>query len=196
MTDLLGIIGSVSNPSKTLAAVDVALEAAAHAYGVKTERLHLAEYDLATADGRTLDQYTGDTARALELITGSKAFLIGTPVYRASYSGALKNLLDMVPRGMWQADVAPLANRAVGLVATGASPHHYLAIDQELRPVLAFFGAHVVGGGVYADSSHFERGRLIDEDIRERLEVLGRATVELSRAIEQSRYLSALGPQI
>jgi len=36
--------------------------------------------------------------------------------------------------------VAPFENAAVGLVATGATDHHFLAVDQELRPAFAFFG--------------------------------------------------------
>jgi len=107
--------------------------------------LHLADYDLATADGRGIDNYEGDTAEALELVVEADAYVVGTPVYRGSYSGALKNL-DMVPRGQWQGDVAPFENAAVGLVATGATDHHFLAVDQELRPVFAFFGARTRSG--------------------------------------------------
>lgn len=194
-TQLLGIVGSVSEGSRTRAAVETALEAAADADDVTTEILHLAEYDLDTADGRQLDDYTGDTADALELIVESDAYVVGSPVYRASYSGALKNLFDMVPRGMWQADVAPFEDSAVGLVATGATPHHYLAIDEQLRPVMAFFGAHTVGGGVYAHDDQFEDSRVVDDDVAARLERLGRATVELSQSIDRSEHLSELGPQ-
>lgn len=192
---VLGIVGSVSTDSRTRTAVETALEAVADTDGVTTELLHLAEYDIDTADGRQLDEYTGDTAAALDLVVESDAYVIGSPVYRASYSGALKNLFDMIPRGMWQADVAPLANSAVGLVATGASPHHYLSIDEQLRPVMAFFGAHSVGGGVYAHSDQIDEGRVVDDDVHERLEQLGTATVELSRAIDRSEQLSELGPQ-
>jgi FMN reductase len=195
MADLVGIVGSVSNPSNTRAAVEIALQAAADEFGLSTEILHLAEYDLEIADGRKLDQYTGDTAKALDLIIDSEAFIIGTPVYRGSYSGALKNLFDLIPRGMWQADVAPLENRAVALIATGATAHHYLSVAQELGPVLDFFGAHRVGSGVYAESSHFEDHRITDGKVTERLQTLGKATVELSRAISAGSYLSALGPQ-
>lgn len=195
MSDLLGIVGSVSNPSNTRAAVEAALKAASDAFGVQTEILHLAEYDLDTADGRKLKDYTGDTARALELIINSNAYIIGTPVYRGSYSGALKNLLDLIPRGKWQADVAPLEAKAVGLIATGATDHHYLSVSQELGPILAFFGAYGVGSGVYAHSSHFKDHQVSDEGILNRLQLLGKATVELSRAIDSSESLSELGPQ-
>jgi FMN reductase len=200
MSDLLGIVGSVSSTSKTRTAVEVALDAAA-ADGVDTETIHLGEYDIDTADGRMLDEYDGDTAAVLEAITGSDAYLVGTPVYRASYSGVLKNLLDMIPRGQWQAEVAPLEDSAVGLVATGATPHHYLTVDTELRPVMAFFGAQI-SGGAYLHDEHFEEGeagdgyRISDPEMRERLETLGVATVELARATEESEALGSLGPQI
>ncbi len=196
MSDLLGIVGSRSSPSRTRTAVEVALDAAEAAHGVATDVLHLAEHDLAPADGRSLAEYTGDTADVLHRIVDSSAYVIGTPVYRASYSGVLKNLLDMVPRGMWQADVAPFANSAVGLVATGASPHHYLVVEKELLPVLSFFGAHVVGSGTYAHSDHYgDDHALMDSAVRERLHTLGAATVDLHRAIGDSAALSALGPQ-
>lgn len=194
--NVLGISGSVSADSRTRTAVETALSGARETTDVETRVLHLGEYELAVADGRSLADYTGDTADALDLVTRSDAYIIGTPVYRAGYSGALKNLFDMIPRGQWQADVAPLANAAVGLVATGANDHHYLSIDEELRPVLAFFGAHTVGGSVYAQSGHFEEGSIADEAVRDRLRSVGQATVALSRAIEASPSLSSLGPQV
>lgn len=193
---VLGIVGSLSADSRTRAAVETALEAAAREEAVTTDVLHLADYDLDTADGRQLEEYTRDTGDALDLVVESDAYVIGSPVYRASYSGALKNLFDLIPRGQWQADVAPLENSAVGLVATGASPHHYLAVDEQLRPVMAFFGAHSVGGGVYAHAEHFADAEVVDDEIRERLETLGGSVVDLGRAIDRSEHLSELGPQI
>jgi len=192
---LLGIVGSVSADSRTRTAVELVLEAADED-GVETELLHLADYDLATADGRGIDNYEGDTADALALIVKADAYVVGTPVYRGSYSGVLKNLLDMVPRGQWQGDVAPFENAAVGLLATGATDHHFLAVDQELRPAFAFFGAHTVGGAAYATDDDFEDGDLVEETIRERLATLGEATVELAAAIDESDALGDLGPAI
>jgi len=192
---LLGIVGSVSADSRTRTAVELVLEAADED-GVETELLHLADYDLATADGRGIDNYEGDTADALALIVEADAYVVGTPVYRGLYSGVLKNLLDMVPRGQWQGDVAPFENAAVGLLATGATDHHFLAVDQELRPAFAFFGAHTVGGAAYATDDDFEDGDLVEETIRERLATLGEATVELAAAIDESDALGDLGPAI
>lgn len=200
MTDLLGIVGSVTTPpSKTRVAVERALDAAAREYDVSTETLHLAEYDVETADGRRLEEYTGDTKAALDAVVESDAYLLGTPVYRATYSGALKNLLDMVPRGTWQADVAPFENSAIGLVATAANEYHYLSVDNGLRPLMGFFGSYP-SGSVYLHADDFaesDEGPVVgDADVADRLETLGKATVDLSRAIEASDHLSTLGPQI
>jgi len=195
MSTLLGIVGSISNPSKTRTAVEIALQAAADEYDIDTELLHLAEYEIETADGRKLEEYTGDTARILDRIVASDAYLIGTPVYRGSYSGLLKNLFDLIPRGKWQSELAPLEDRPIGLVATGATDHHYLSVSQELGPVASFFGSHQVGSGVYINASQFEDNQVTDEEIIRRLKTLGKATAELSRYIDQSTYLSTLGPQ-
>lgn len=216
MTRVLGVVGSPTAPSKTRAAVELALDAAAGtgtvetAAGtetaetaddtsecIETDVLHLAEYDLDTADGRGIDAYEGDTAAALGRIVEADAYVVGTPVYRGSLSGSLKNLLDMVPRGKWQGDVAPFEDAAVGLVATGATDHHYLAVDQELRPVFGFFGAHTVGGSVYASDAAFDdEKRVVDDTTHDRLATLGAATVELSRALDDADALTSLGPQM
>jgi len=195
MSTLLGIIGSPTSPSKTRTAVEVALQAAADEYDIETDILHLAEYDLDIADGRKVGEFSGDTARAQDLVINSDAFLVGTPVYRGSYSGDLKNLFDLIPRGKWQSPEAPLEDRPVGLIATGATDHHFLSIAQELGPIFSFFGSYPVGGGVYVNSSQFEDNQIIDEKIIQRLETLGKATAELSQFIDKSSYLSKLGPQ-
>ena len=77
-------------------------------------------------DGRALDAYGAATREAVARIAGAHAVLIGAPVYRASFPGVLKNLLDIVP-------VEALQNKPVGIVAMGGSPHHYLAVDSQLR---------------------------------------------------------------
>ncbi len=195
MSQLLGIVGSPSNPSKTRTAVEVALQAAAEVFDLKTEILHLAEYDLDIADGRKVGEFSGDTAKAQELVINSDAFLVGTPVYRGSYSGDLKNLFDLIPRGKWQSPEAPFEDRPVGLIATGATDHHFLLISQELGPIFTFFGSYQVGSGVYVNASQFEDGEIIDDEIIQRLQTLGRATAELSYCIDKSDHLSNLGPQ-
>lgn len=72
--------------------------------------------------------------------------VIGTPIYKAAYSGLLKLLLDLLPQDAF-------AGKTVLPIATGGSLAHVLAVDYALRPVLSSMGAvHVVPGWFVLDS--------------------------------------------
>ena len=60
--------------------------------------------------------------------------MIATPLYKASYSGLVKTLLDLLPQ-------AGLAGKIVLPIATGGSLAHLLALDYALKPVLSSLGA-------------------------------------------------------
>ncbi|MFH9661069.1 NADPH-dependent FMN reductase [Streptomyces sp. NPDC017248] len=75
-----------------------------------------------------------------ELFARADGVVVGTPVYKASYSGVLKALLDLLPQ-------YALTGKTVLPLATGGSTAHVLAIDYALRPVLNSMGAaHIVQG--------------------------------------------------
>jgi FMN reductase len=77
---------------------------------------------------------------ATTLFDRADGVVIGTPVYKAAYSGLLKSLLDLLPQ-------YGLAGKAVLPLATGGTTAHVLAIDYALRPVLSSMGAaHIVQG--------------------------------------------------
>lgn len=76
----------------------------------------------------------------LGLLARADGVVIGTPVYKAAYSGLLKSLLDLFPQ-------YGLAGKTVLPLATGGTTAHVLAIDYALRPVLSSMGAsHIVQG--------------------------------------------------
>ncbi|MGY4976774.1 NADPH-dependent FMN reductase [Streptomyces sp. 900105755] len=77
---------------------------------------------------------------AAALFERADGVVIGTPIYKAAYSGLLKSLLDLLPQ-------YALAGKTVLPLATGGSTAHVLAIDYALRPVLSSMGAaHIVPG--------------------------------------------------
>ncbi|MFI7401136.1 NADPH-dependent FMN reductase [Streptomyces sp. NPDC049541] len=93
---------------------------------------------------------------ATELFTRADGVVVGTPVYKASYSGVLKALLDLLPQ-------YALTGKTVLPLATGGSTAHVLAIDYALRPVLSSMGAgHIVQGWFTLDKdiTVHEDGRL------------------------------------
>ncbi|TBU96931.1 NADPH-dependent FMN reductase [Phytopseudomonas dryadis] len=72
--------------------------------------------------------------------------LVATPVYKASFSGALKTLLDVLPE-------RALHHKVVLPIATGGSSAHMLAVDYALKPVLAALKAQEMLHGIFADDS-------------------------------------------
>ena len=177
MPTLLGIHGTVTNPGRLHQALESALAAAAaHDSSITTEFLHLGDHQISFADGRPPEAYGDDTEKVLEQVTSADMYIIATPIFRASFTGALKNLLDHIP-------VEGMMGKACGLIGMGATDHHYLTVDTQLRPVLAWFGAHLVPGQVYLKSQHFQDGKLAEPKAIAGLETLGRSVIALHKSL-------------
>ena len=174
MTAFLAVVGAVTPPGRLNAAVATTVEVAASRPGVTASMLSLADHRVSFADGRPLDTFTDDTASVVARVAAADVVLLASPVYRGTFTGALKNLLDLTP-------VEGLRDKPVGIVAMGATLHHYLGVDWQLRGVLAWFGALVAPTSVYLESSHFREGRLVDDAARAALSNLVDTLLALGR---------------
>jgi MsuE subfamily FMN reductase len=183
---LLGINGSLTPPpSRSRTVLDVALASArAHDPTVETEVLELREFSLDFCDGRSPDSYSADTRQALAIVASADAYLVATPIYRASYTGALKNFFDLIPNEPGGND--PLRGKVVGLLATGGSDHHYLVLEHELRPLLGFFGAYTPARAVYASPKDFDAQKQVQGKLIEDLAALGREVVLQARFLQET----------
>src|SRR5262245_47335025 len=159
MSHLVAVVGSVTPPGRLNQAIGLAVDLARARSGCSASLVNLADYRISFADGRPLDQLGDDSARVVGEIDRADAVLLASPVYRGSFTGALKNLLDLTP-------VEALRGKPVGIVAMGATLHHYLGVDWHLRSVLAWFGALLAPTSVYLESAHFKDGKLADPAAR------------------------------
>jgi FMN reductase len=186
---LLGISGSPSTPSKTLLAVEAVVGHARSSYpGTDAGVINLRDRDVILSDGRDPADYEGDTRAVIDEVVAADALVVGTPMYRGGYTGRLKNLFDVLPNDA-------LEGKPVGLVATGGSDHHFLAIEHELKPLVGFFRAYAVPGAVYAHDVHFADGELVDEGILRRIGQLAGTLVEFATRMPRTLY-GADGPEI
>ncbi len=175
---VLGFDGSPTGGGKTEAAIRAVLSGLPD--GSSTEVI-----SLASGPKEALDAAEG----------GADAFVFGSPIYRASYAAPMKALLDRLPRGMWGEQSAPISGRAVVLVGTGASWHHFLGLDP-LRSILAgFFAAHVLPPGLYVPAEGFDDERRLREPFVELAARQGAALGELTEALASSPALRLLKPQ-
>jgi len=75
-------------------------------------------------------------------VLGADALVVASPTYKAAYTGLLKLFLD-------QFDKDELAGMPTVALMTGGSPHHALAVEVHLRPVLVEIGASLPTRGLY-----------------------------------------------
>ncbi len=174
ITRIAVLLGSVTPPGRLSSAISGLVERAAAA-GHEAELVDLGQLRLGFADGRPLDQLDDDTPRLVAAITAARAVILATPVYRATLTGALKNALDLLP-------IEALQGKPVGIVAMGATLHHFLGAESHLRDILAWFGAVALPSGVYLASSDFVDGRLTDSAATS-LDALAAAAASVARAL-------------
>ncbi|WP_273826044.1 MULTISPECIES: NADPH-dependent FMN reductase [Pseudomonas] len=133
----------------------------------------------------------------LQHIEQADGLVIATPVYKASFSGALKTLLDLLPE-------RALSHKVVLPMATGGSIAHMLAVDYALKPVLAALKAQEMLHGIFAEDSQIAYGegsaqaqlapaleQRLDEALEQFHRALARRPRPLDPAVLNDRLLSA-----
>ena len=173
--DLRVVLGSTTPPGRLHRALDGAIERAA-GRGIEADLFDLGAQRIGFADGTPAEDLDDDTGAAIAAVETADALIVATPIYRGSMTGSLKNLFDLLP-------VPALQSKVVGLVAMGASDHHYLGAERHLRDVLAFFGAFVMPVAVYLNGADFEDG-VPGERAATLLDELFVATAATAAAIE------------
>ncbi|NDL65213.1 NADPH-dependent FMN reductase [Acerihabitans arboris] len=98
-------------------------------------------------------------------IAAADGVIISTPIYKASFSGALKTLLDLLPERAFE-------HKVVLPIATGGSVGHMLALDYALKPVLNALKAQEILHGVFSEDSqisHYDSDPLLSAPLETRL---------------------------
>jgi FMN reductase len=180
MTTILGLVGGPEAGGRTATAV-AGILAGAEEQGTATRLLELSETPLA------------EVTAAIDAADG---VVFGSPVYRATYSSLLKGVLEGTERGKWGETTAPLQGKAAAVVLTGASGHHFLAVN-DLRDVLSgFFAVQVLAPGLYLDHGGYVDRSTLTEDSVALTAAHGAALADLTAAVRASAALGGLRPQV
>ncbi|TCS36651.1 FMN reductase [Paucimonas lemoignei] len=160
---ILLIAGSPSAPSRS----SRLLQYAAEQLALRGQRTTTLEVRTLPAQALVHAEFGNAGLKAAQaLVAEADAVIIGTPVYKAAYSGLLKSFLDILPQD-------GLAGKLVLPLATGGSQSHMLALDYALRPVLSSLSARHVLPSIYATDAQViwseENGLSIDPAILARL---------------------------
>jgi NAD(P)H-dependent FMN reductase len=170
-----GLCGSLREGSFTRMALAVALRGAAQA-GAHTHLLDLRDYELVFA-GREGQPAAPGVARLQHDVKQADGIILATPEYHGSFSGVLKNALDLM-------GFEEFEGKMLGLVGVSGGPLGAAHALNSLRVVGRALHAWVVPeqAGVPEAWKHFdEAGRMKDKDLEERLLTVGRQVARFAR---------------
>ncbi|MFB6134387.1 MAG: NADPH-dependent FMN reductase [Halanaeroarchaeum sp.] len=163
------VVGSLRSSSVTRIALRETLDAVG-AHGGETDLIDLQAVELPVFDPDR--EETADVVRMRRRIRDADAVVLGTPVYHGSYASPLKVALDY-------SGFDEFEDTTVGLLAVAGGQFPIAALDH-LRSVLRSLDAWVLPYQVAIPnaSEAVSDGELVDDDIRERVETLGKRMVQ------------------
>lgn len=176
---IVGVAGELTGWKATVILHDVLEEAKRINAHVETELIEMKEYDIEFVRGEPLSYYNQDTWDVVSTISSADIIVFGTPIYQASTTGALKNLLDHFP-------IDAFKRKVTGIITTGAIDKHFLVAEYQLKPILTYLKGLVPTQNVFVHSDSFnEINDIIDENVPRRLHAMATEMLDLHQMYEK-----------
>jgi FMN reductase len=189
-TLIVGLGGSTARGSRSLAALQTALEGASDA-GAEVELLDIRWLDLPIYNPEDEDAARPDSvARLIESCRAADGLLWSSPLYQGTISGALKNALDWLhPLG--KLDPPYLHDKVIGLISAAGGTQGLQAINTMEFAVRALRGWAVpyVVPVAAAYRIFDQEGRITDEGIELQLKTLGGEVVRVAERFAADKAL-------
>lgn len=160
---IVGVSGSLREPSKTTALVRELIDGVAAREQVETRLIEVATLGPLFAGALRREDLQPEVEDALRAIETADLLIVASPVYRASFTGLFKHLFDFV--GQYA-----LIGTPVLLAATGGGERHALILEHQLRPLFGFFQALTLPVGVYASDADFDGYALTSDAVKSRID--------------------------
>jgi FMN reductase len=179
---IVGVAGNITRPSRTSVLVSALLAEIGLLRSAQSRLIELVDvgphlfqpFVPERLQAFAFERLPQEARSAIQAIEAADALIVGTPVYKGSYTGALKHLFDLVRP-------TALAGKPVLLAATGGTPLHGLVTEHQLRPLFGFFNAVTLPTTIFALESDFQNYRI---DKPELLARVGRAAAEMAELLE------------
>ena len=177
---LVAISGNVRRPSRTSSLLTLMREAVVEATGAQFTQFDRVEAAPSIMSALTRNALTPEGLRYVRQLEAADIVLIGSPIYRAAYTGALKHLLDLV-------DYRALRGAIGAAAITGGTALHALAAEHAIRNLFGFFAMTGVATTVFALDVDFAGQELRSGDARQRIARAAREIAAIAGAVERER---------
>jgi len=165
---LVGLAGSYSHPSKTVALVGYIRDVAEKRYALESTVYHMPDLGASLGTAQHYDRLAPQAQRVFQDIAEADALIVAIPVYKGSYPGLFKHMFDLM-------DPEALVGKPVILAASGGGSRHALVVEHQLRPLFGFFRAHSIATTIYAAAADFsaDHGIIADDLVKRVGEAVG-----------------------
>ncbi|AWH45764.1 FMN reductase [Stenotrophomonas sp. ZAC14A_NAIMI4_1] len=169
MSSALNVVALIGSPtssatSRTLLLVRHLLEALQQRLHAGVTLVELAPIARSLGQSLSRAEASPEVEQALATVESADLLVVAAPVYRGSYPGLFKHLVDFI-------ELDALVDTPVLLAATGGSERHALVIDHQLRPLFSFLQAHTLPIGVYATPADFAGAQVNSTALQARIEL-------------------------
>ena len=179
---ILAVAGSTNSDSITRVVITVVAEELGQA-GCEVDLLDLSKEPLALFNPETATRQPGFAALKAR-VDRADVFVLGTPDYHGSMSGAIKNFFDH----FWHEFAGKLFATIV------ASHEKGLTVTDQLRTVARQCYAWSLPYGVaFADKQHVANGQIINEAFKSRLDMFVRDTRVYGELLARQRRADLAG---
>lgn len=122
--------------------------------------VHYSVVDVPAEDLISCNFASEEIKQLTKAVEQAKGIIIGSPVYKASYSGVLKALLDLLPQDAF-------AHKVVMPMMTGGTKSHLLTMEYVLKPLISILKGHPLKGVYFVEEEIDENSatRLIKDEI-------------------------------
>lgn len=181
--NIVAISGGLNAPSKTEALLQTLVERLAKAIPIQVHFIKFSEIAPLLGGAIYRNQLPQQVQDDLATVENADALIVGTPVYRASFTGLFKHFFDFVEQNA-------LIDVPVLLAASGGSERHALVLEHQLRPLFSFFQAQTLPIGVYATDRDFSPEYTVQSELlNERINLaITRAVPVLQWEAAKSQY--------
>lgn len=154
---IVAINGSTRTGSRTGVLLNDIVEAISTRVPAKTETIDLGAESREIFSGASRDKISERGEALVSLAERADIIVVGSPIYRGTYTGLFKHFFDLIDRDR-------MAGKAAVLSATGASLQHALSIEHQVRPLMGFFNILTAATAPFATDSDFNTSRRISSE--------------------------------
>ncbi len=142
-----------------------------------TKFINLSESQIECYRGPDVE-YNEDTMKAQKDITEADVWLIGSPIYNAFFSSALKNLFEYV-------NYKKTAGKVAGITILAAGNIGFINVQTLITQLLSYFRVITNPKAVFLTTEDITENSISDQDVESRLKEMVDETVQIASKLDK-----------